>query len=207
MRLLRKGMPGAAMVAFNELSETDLQTLVDDVCRLREAGAREQYLADCGQSGEPPDESECREYVRRHTTASEELLVPEFSVGDAGAMERGRTLFQSQGCTACHGAHAMGAPDVALEDAAGNALRARDLVYEPLKGGPEPASIYQRIRLGFPSGPMPAHTGLSHQQTADLVNYVISLSQEPKRILTNHQLRRFAVRGQYLREFGEQLHR
>ncbi len=203
-RVIHDGMPGAAMAAHDSLQEHELQALVDEVCRLREAGARARYLEYCAQVGEEPDEAECLEYVQSQTTASETLAVPALTVPDAEAARRGQLLFEKHACASCHGSTGVGAPDVALEDARGEALRPRDLVHEPFKGGHQPESIYRRIQLGFPGGPMPAHEGLSARETADLVNYVISLSQEPKRTLTNHQLRRFAVPGLYLSELDDQ---
>lgn len=202
-RVLRNGMPGTAMVAYEgKVREDELQALVDEVCRLCQVGAAARYAANCARTGEAPDEQECREFVARATTPSAPLVVPSFSVHDARAVERGKRLFYSQGCSSCHGSDGMGAADVALIDEAGHAVRPRDLVHEPFKGGHQPEAIYRRIRLGFPSGPMPAHSALSEQETIDLVSYVVSLSAAPKRVLTNWQLRHYATRGLYRSAFA-----
>jgi mono/diheme cytochrome c family protein len=201
-RVLRNGMPGTAMVAYeNKVREDELKALVDEVCRLCEVGAAARYAANCDRTGEAPDEEQRREFVARYTTPSAALVVPSFSVHDRRAVERGKLLFHSQGCSSCHGSDGVGATDVALIDETDHAVRPRDLVHEPFKGGHQPEAIYRRIHVGFPSGPMPAHTALSEQQTVDLVCYVVSLSAAPKRVLTNWQLRRYATRGLYRSEF------
>lgn len=205
VRVLRDGMPGTAMTAYDQkLNRDELDSLAEEVMRLREAGARDRYLAQCTELDEPPDERECGEFVARQTTAGETLSVPPLPASDPAAIERGRQLFERHACTSCHGPRGMGHPQVALEDERGYALRPRDLVYEPFKGGHEPAAVYRRIRLGFPSGPMPAHPALAHQEIIDLVHYVTSLSRTPKRVLTNWQQRRYATSGLYIATFGDE---
>ncbi len=200
-RVIRDGMAGTSMKPFADLQESEMQALVDEVLRIRAAGMRDQYLEMCRQIDQQPEEAECEEYIAQRTTSSAAIVVPEFAAPDAQAIERGKLLFRQQGCSSCHGPRGIGTGDVALRDEAGNELRARDLAREPFKGGHASESIYRRIRLGFASGPMPSHSGLTESQLVDLVAYVQSLSRDPKRILTNHQMRRYVTRGLYVREF------
>ncbi|HYN88529.1 MAG TPA: c-type cytochrome, partial [Ardenticatenaceae bacterium] len=58
-------------------------------------------------------------------TAPEPLAVPPRVPPDAASIERGRALFQSQGCAGCHGEDARGG--VTLRDSEGHPVRSRDL--------------------------------------------------------------------------------
>jgi hypothetical protein len=76
---------------------------------------------------------------------------------------------------------------VTLQDDTRQAARPRDLVHQPLKGGPELASLYLRIMAGMPGTPHPAAPSLSPEQAADLVHYCRWLVQDPPVPQTNYQ--------------------
>src|SRR5262249_16015776 len=56
------------------------------------------------------------------------------------------------------------------------------------KGQDDPASLYRRVRLGLPGSSMPSNSVLSHQEIADVVFFVLSLSDE--RMRQSHVVRR-----------------
>ncbi len=153
--------------------------------------------------GDELAEEEIAEFVSNRTTPGLPVAVPHFQTGNREAIERGHTLFVQQECRSCHGNDGRGAPDLMLRDNAGNLIRPRDLVREPFKGGHEPAAVFRRIRLGLPGTPMPAHTNLTDAQVIDLVNFVTSLSREPKQQLKTHERRRFATTNDYLKGLSE----
>jgi mono/diheme cytochrome c family protein len=202
-RVLREGMPGTAMKPFRDvLEKAELQAIVDEVLRLRTEGAKDNYLELCRKSSESPNETEGRAFVEQQTTPASPPTAPEFGSGGRAAVARGKQLFRQQGCPSCHGIEGAGSPDVMLKDQAGTALRPRDLVREPFKGGHDDESVYYRIRFGFPGGPMPEHPSLTDEEAVDLVAYVQSLAREPKRQLRTYEMRRYATRGLYISEFG-----
>lgn len=80
----------------------------------------------------------------------------------------------------------------------GDSVRARDLVCEPFKGGQDAASICLRIAAGMPGNPHPSSSAASQQDIVDLVQFCLSLSREPKQVLTDHQRAVLATGGAYL---------
>lgn len=64
-------------------------------------------------------------------------------------------------------------------DDAGRPTVPRDLVHEPMKGGPSPEALYLRLRLGMPGTPHPAVASLTEQELIDLVHFCSSLAREP----------------------------
>ena len=111
-------------------------------------------------------------------------------------------MYIELGCNKCHGDDGIGATDMLPVDDKRLAARPRDLVHEPFKGGSEPESIYLRIAVGMPGSPHPAAGNLAQQQLIDVVQYCRSLSQDPKRLLTNHQQAILATSRAYRAAFA-----
>lgn len=191
------GMPGTSMRAFTELSAAQRQMLVDEMLRLGRDGEEERLRRMLRSLGESLSDAEIGEQVRERLTPGRVLVVPPQKTRGNSAIERGRTLYFRQGCQACHGEDGTGA-DLRLQTDEGVPTRGRDLVNEPLKGGHGRESIYLRIALGMPGTPMPASRTLSQQELSDLTDYCLSLSREPKRLLTNHQRGQQATARAYL---------
>ena len=96
--------------------------------------------------------------------------------GDAAA---GKTLFNAQGCSACHtfkpaGATAKVGPD--LDNLAADAAKAnRGTTEEYAAESIKDPSAY--VVPGYPNGVMPAFTSLSDKQVGDLVAFLLSGSK------------------------------
>ena len=68
-----------------------------------------------------------------------------------------------------------------MVDAEGLPTRPRDLTLGIFKGHHDPKSIYRRLWLGMPGSPMPASQQLTPEQVGDLVQFVLSLSNDAMR--------------------------
>lgn len=185
--VIRRGMPGTAMRAFDELSEDQRMLLAEEVRRLNRLGVAEHFVQTLTREGEEVDEEEVREVVRQCTTPGEAAPIPAIGPADPQAVARGKEAFSDLGCANCHGEEGTGETDLPLLDERGLAAPARDLVGEPLKGGQEPESVYLRILLGMPGTPHPACANVPENQIIDLVHYSRGLSHEPKQAQTNHE--------------------
>jgi mono/diheme cytochrome c family protein len=97
----------------------------------------------------------------------------------AGAAAAGKTLFNAQGCSACHtfkpaGATAKVGPD--LDNLAADAAKAnRGTTEEYAAESIKDPSAY--VVPGYPNGVMPAFTSLSDKQVGDLVAFLVSGSK------------------------------
>jgi mono/diheme cytochrome c family protein len=198
----RQGMPGSSMPPFQDLTDAQHALLAREVLRLQRDGVRNQLVAVFSDQGEEIDEGELHQIVAGRTTSGEPAVIPSIGPADPDAIARGGTVYVQLECGRCHGDDGSGATDLLLVDDAGNPTRARDLVYEPFKGGMEPELIYLRISLGMPGSAHPASGSVPQEQLIDLVHYCRSLSREPKRTLTNHQRSMLATGRSYLAEFG-----
>ncbi len=185
--VLREGMPGTSMRAYDELADHERSLLLREVLRLHREGVREKLVRTLRAQEEEIDEEEVREIVDLCTTAGEPVRVPEIGAGGSQAVERGRETYFALGCDNCHGDDGTGVFDTPLYDDHGRPAPPRDLVRDPMKGGDDPASIYLRVVLGMPGTPHPAAASVGEDQLIDLVRFCRSLSREPKQLLTNHQ--------------------
>lgn len=190
--VLVRGMPGSAMLPWEQLSEADRKLLAEQVLELRRQGARDTELALAAESGDELTEQQLKEAVDLATQPGELFETPRFGEADAAAIERGREIYLTKGCAACHGNSGKGDGQQVMVDAEGLPTRPRDLTRGIFKGKSDAVSIYQRIWLGMPGTPMPSSQGLTHEQVADLVHYIRSLSDEPTRqaaVLKRQRLR------------------
>lgn len=107
------------------------------------------------------------------------ITVPPRTTPDATSVGRGKELFKTQSCIACHGLEARGG--VTLADAKGQPVISRDLTAPwTFRGGSEPEQVWLRITTGLAPSPMPSFADkTTPQERWDLVNYVLSLSRTP----------------------------
>jgi mono/diheme cytochrome c family protein len=185
--VVRQGIPGAAMPAFEDLSESQRRLLVGEVLRLYREGVRAEFIREASREGEELDEDQILEAVQQYATPGEVVRVPRIGPADSTAIERGKQAYFDLGCRHCHGDDGRGAPGISLLDDSGRPTRPRDLVYESFKGGQDAESVYRRIFAGMPGTPHPACRTVSEETLIDLVHYCRSLSRNPKLMLTNHQ--------------------
>jgi DMSO reductase family type II enzyme heme b subunit len=190
--VLARGMPGSAMPPWKHLSQPDRDALVDEVVRLYQTGLAARYAATLKeQEGltdeelqEPEFQDEIHAFVTRRTTPGEATAVPQIAEPDADALARGKDLYAKQGCASCHGATGKGDGQQQMVDTEGLPTRPRDFTRGIFKGGHDPASIFRRIAYGMPGTPMPSSTKLAPEEVADMVHFVLSLSDEPAREAT-----------------------
>jgi len=95
------------------------------------------------------------------------------------SVARGKTLYASQGCGACHGESGHGGQ--AFDDGSDHLVFARDLTAPwTFRGGSRAEDIWLRLTTGIKPGPMPAYADpLSAAARWDLANFVLSLSRKP----------------------------
>lgn len=185
--VIRRGIPGTAMPAFGELSDGELDALVDQTYRLRQQGFRSQLIDSFRAFDEPVQESWVTEVMGRSGTAGPALAVPDWQPVTEELLDRGREIYRKAACNGCHGEDGQGGSGLLLLDERGRPTVSRDLVADPMKGGGEGAALFARIRLGMPGSPHPASPTLSDQDLVAVVEYCLSLSREPKRHSTNYQ--------------------
>ncbi len=186
-RVIQRGIPGTSMPSFADLSATERRQLALEVQQFRRAGLREQIEEQLRDSGDELGNEDVGQIVTNQATPGEVLTVPTLESATANTLARGAALFVEAGCAKCHGSDGTGASDVLLFDDDGRPSVPRDLVHDFMKGGNEPESIYQRIRLGMPGTSHPSSAGLDHEALSALVHYCQSLWEEPTVRLTNHQ--------------------
>ena len=194
--VVQRGMPGASMPSFEDLTEAQRALVAEEVFRLYREGIREQVVGWLSEEGEEIDEEEVLQTVEELITPGEVVEPPQIAAATPEAIARGKELYGRLGCHHCHGEDGKGPADVLLTDDEGLPTSARDLTAEPFKGGAEPESVYLRILLGIPGTPHPACPGLAEEELVELVQFCRSLPREPLRPLTNHERMIRATRGQ-----------
>jgi tetratricopeptide (TPR) repeat protein len=177
-RVIREGMPGSSMPSFANLTEGERGQLAREVELLYRERFREAAI--------PPIEP------------AETLPAPIIAKASNKSIERGKHSYFRSGCHHCHGENGTAATAPLLIDEDGQATAPRNLVFDPMKGGPQAESLYRRIRLGMPGTPHPASPSLSDVELVELVHFCQSLAREPKQQLTNHQREMRAVHGEWI---------
>ncbi len=185
--VLRLGMPGTAMRAFDELPSEQIRILAEETLRLRREGVRERFVAELKREGDDIDEDEVCEVVEFATTPGEPVQVPPIGSLDDQSIARGKDVYVALGCNKCHGDDGRGTGDLPLFDEQEKVTMPRNLVNDPFKGGREPASIYRRIFIGMPGTPHPSCGNVPEGQLVDLVQYCRSITNAEERVLTNYQ--------------------
>jgi mono/diheme cytochrome c family protein len=191
-RAILQGQPGTSMPAFNELSESDLNSLVVTLRWFRVVGLNQQYEnhSDIRVGETNPMQLS---WVEAKSLPSAPLTIPQMEINSDLAAS-GRVLFHAARCTNCHttdnGAanDEMGKAITNLFDSQGRRMRAPNLSADSLHGGDEPDEIYKRIALGIPGTPHPALVG-THEEIASLVAYIRSIRSTRPAATTNHQRR------------------
>ncbi len=195
--VLLRGMPGSSMPPWGHLPEADREALVDEVYRLRAAGARDFYVnmlrevegLDEDELTDEDVEVEIDDYVNRSITAGLSSQVPELAEATPAAVQRGHELYVSSGCAQCHGEDGRGETGIAMFDAENMPSTARDFTLGIFKGGHDPQSLYRRIVYGMPGSPMPSSNQFTAAQVADMIHYIRSLStpQQREQVVLNRE--------------------
>ncbi len=199
--VIRQGMPGSSMPAYDTLSKKQITLLARETLRLHEDGLRDQFVAMMADMGEEVDLDESDDFVHSRSTPQDIVSVPPIGPPDGDAIARGKHIYQQQACAQCHGTTGRGAVDALLCDDVGRPARSRDLAEEAFKGGHEPAALFRRLSIGMPGTPHPACSNLPIDQLVDLVQFCRSLAKAPQRTLTNHQRAIYVRPSAYLAAF------
>ncbi|MCZ2343912.1 MAG: c-type cytochrome [Bacteroidales bacterium] len=188
-QLIRHGVPGTSMPAFDQLTDTDVQNLTGYTVHLSLRGEVEfrllKALLDDGEDGGVDDiPAEARRQTARiweqWRLAQEPSSVPVLPDSDE-AITRGFTLFTAQsgaGCLSCH--EDFGRKDVYRYDVWGGVNRVRDLTKGEFRWGADPESLTRRIRHGILAAGMPANPNLTDEQVRDLRAFVQALPYPPR---------------------------
>src|SRR5580692_2682649 len=152
LRTIRDGLPASAMPYFAGLLSTEeLNAVVEQV----------------------------KTYSSAFSRPARPIEIPAAIPSSPDSVARGRALFASQGCGACHGGDGRGGQR--YEDGSGHAVFARDLTAPwAFRGGSRPQDVWLRLTTGITPGPMPAYADvLSAAARWDLVNFVASIARTP----------------------------
>ena len=207
LRLLRRGIPGSAMPAFDHLTESVLRAVGDHVRLLTRRGVYAELKRAAVESDEGVfDPVKTTKRVAELTAIGQPIETPAFDPVTPDSIARGRTIFlgKEAACSSCHGEQgrgdgpqgfarlerirdkvAKGEPlatdekDLLTESKGGTLVFPRNLTSGVFKGGRDPAHVYARIKLGIPGVfAMPAAEKLPPEDVRDLVNFVLSLSPD-----------------------------
>lgn len=196
--VLRRGVPGTSMPAYDDLEEDELRLLAEEVHRLRREGLRERLIHVLELQGEEVIEDDVEESVDLLTSPGNAIEVPPIGPATPSSLVRGKETYVEVGCTKCHREDGAGVAGEVWHDERGFPVRARDLACESFKGGQDATSVYLRIVAGMPGSPHPATSGLSPERLAEVVQFCLSLSREPKQAFTDHQRAALSTSRAYL---------
>ena len=120
--VIKAGIPGTSMVPLDQLSQRELDLLVDVVLQMRRDGVREQYVAQLKADDEEPVEADVHEVVQLRTTPGEVAAVPALGAADKQLLAAGQQLYMQQACASCHGDTGTGDQTMPLFDTAGRPI-------------------------------------------------------------------------------------
>jgi DMSO reductase family type II enzyme heme b subunit len=156
-RAIKKGLPFTAMLAFPDLTEEELASVVYYIKTFDETFADPDYIVDPVKLPE----------------------LPEFSEESA---EKGKKIFKDNACNDCHGEHGRGDGPSAptQEDAYGMFVQPADLTKAwAFRGGGSREDILRSVYTGLDGTGMAAYGGvIKDEDLGHLVNYVYSLGKD-----------------------------
>jgi DMSO reductase family type II enzyme heme b subunit len=172
--VLRRGMPGSAMPAFDWMSEAERGSLALHVRALARAGIVEGLRRYAAEEGEDFDEAEAQEIALRQTTPGAAVELGVAPPDSAGLRARGQELYAAS-CAPCHGADGRAREVDVQWNEDGTPTRPRDFTAGIFKGEPTREAIVQRLLCGLPGSPMPATELAQPTDPWALASYVQSL--------------------------------
>ena len=182
-RVLREGVPGTRMQAYDLISEADLNAVIAYVIHLSQRGESElkTLVTLANEDGTEPGEVPTLVTAAAKMSAADwqaAALTPKLTpvtlpTGD-DALRRGHVLF-TQNCVGCHAGY--GHAESFRYDAWGVAAKLPDLTRGEWKWGRTPADAVARIRNGIPAANMPANPSLTDAEVLDLAAFTMALSR------------------------------
>jgi cbb3-type cytochrome c oxidase subunit III len=156
-RVIRLGMPYSSMPAWPNLSDPEVEAVV-------------QYIKTFSEDFSDP------EY------APEPIALPAAPAWSEESATRGREVYEAVGCAQCHGETGRGEGPSAptLVDDKGRPLKAADLTHRwTFRGGPTREDIFRTFSTGLNGTPMPSYfDSLEEADRWALTDYVYSLGDE-----------------------------
>lgn len=135
VRTIRRGLPGTAMPAFDDLlSSGEIADLMVFIDSLLPAAWREEN---------PP----------------EPIPLPSIPPATGTMLSEGRGLYLTLECWTCHGlkGDGRGPSGAGLRDETGRPSRPADFRFDPFKAGRRPATLVLTLATGLSGTPMPAY--------------------------------------------------
>lgn len=185
------GLRGSAMPQHHLVDLSDVATVTEYVFWLSQSNEFRQAVWLDLESEEPDldDEDELEEFYEDYVVEAAERIQQRWQqprvlqVGpeterSEESVERGRQVYQSQGCHECHGDTGRGDGSSAptLVDIWGYPVDPRDFSTGKFRAGSTGQDLYLRIHGGVSGTPMPAYEDLSNEDTWDLIHFIQSLS-------------------------------
>ncbi len=126
------------------------------------------------------------------TERAKPVPVPRRVSSTESGRARGKTLYSTLECGACHGSDGAGTDAIAteFEDEWGNPIKPTNLT-EPwtFRGGRTEKDVYMRLRTGLDGTPMPSYGGVvSDGELYNVAQYVASLARKPAWDMTAEEL-------------------
>jgi DMSO reductase family type II enzyme heme b subunit len=173
VRMLRRGMPGSTMFAFDWLPEADLRGLARHVMHLAIDGRAASIARTSAAAGRPLAAADATAEAERQLRPGATVAIGQPIVREAADLDAGHLLYERH-CATCHGPDGRGLPGTANWPTDGTWLWPRDLTAGYLRGGASHRDLTCRIRAGMPGARMPP-APLSIAETDTLVAYVRSM--------------------------------
>lgn len=155
-RVIREGLPYTSMPGWPQFSEAQIKSLV-------------YHLKTFSPDFQNPDRQ------------GQPLSIPKPPEITAESVERGRAVYESQGCAACHGqlGRGDGPSALTLVDDWGKHIRPADMSQRwTFRGGPTREDMFRTFSTGLNGTPMPTYAeSLEVEARWDLVNYMDSLGE------------------------------
>jgi mono/diheme cytochrome c family protein len=153
-RVIRLGLPYTSMPGWPQFTDGEVQQIID-------------YLKTFSEDFQDPEKR------------ADPIDIPSPPPITEESITRGRTVYEAQGCKACHGdlgrGDGLSAPT--LTDDWGDHIRAADMSQRwTFRGGPTRADMFRTFSTGLNGTPMPSYfDSVAVEDRWDLVNYMTSL--------------------------------
>jgi mono/diheme cytochrome c family protein len=170
--VIRRGIPGSAMPAFDQFSDADLTAIIEHIRVLSRKGVSAREAKKLADDFDP---NEHQNLVSKRVEPGETLEIPQlFKVSDPAAIANGKKIYAVR-CVGCHGASGEGDGQQEITTEEGRPIRPRDLTHGIYRGGDSNADLYARIALGIGGKAMPTNLDLKPDEIQDVVLFVKSL--------------------------------
>jgi cytochrome c len=155
-RVIRQGLPYTSMPGWPAFTDEEVQDLIEHL---------KTFSADFSN----PEKQ------------AQPIDIPEPAPSSEDSIARGRTIYEEQGCAACHGelGRGDGLSAATLKDDWGHHIRPADMTQRwTFRGGPTRQDIFRTFSTGLNGTPMPSYfDAVAVEDRWHLVNYITSLGQ------------------------------